>query len=254
MGHSANATATIENLTNGGSYPGTVNVSTGMVNFPNVQVGEFDQSNTYKITVNNGDATDSVNLELYNTTKPRWTAAIPNYTVDMGDVITIDLALYASSTVSGNLVASIASPLPGTVAQTGNLLQISTTSVSAGSLATVSLKRELGNGSYSEVVESNQFTITVNDTTTTGIGAHTSVKNIILYPNPATEQLVIAVKDQPSFEGSYEIIDLQGKTAAKGALLTHSTSIQVAALAPGMYVIKIVSKKGQKMSFLFVKA
>ena len=231
---------------------GTIDYNTNQITFSNVTVGATDASASYTLRYINGKARDSVTTTIYNKTTPKWIDSIPDYTVNLGDIISINLNDFILSPISGNIVGTIPGSVPGSVSQVGNVLKINTNAVSTGTLATILIKRAIGDGSYTEEEESNPFNIVVLDTTTS-IKALDISNNIAIYPNPIKDKIVIAIKDLPAFQGKYEIYNMLGKVIAKGALTNASTTVNVTHLNAGMYVIRISNKEGAKISFLLEK-
>ena len=59
--------------------------------------------------------------------------------------------------------------------------------------------------------------------------------NIHIYPNPASEYLII----ETNKEELYEIYDLQGKLIYKNKITVPITKVNVAAIPKGIYIIKV---------------
>lgn len=91
-------------------------------------------------------------------------------------------------------------------------------------------------------------TITPPDT----VGVHHfDTKGFRIYPNPATDRLLI---DYPeSYEGAnYEILSLSGQKMAKGILRENTISLNNKRFKSGKYILVIRGKEGIK-SFIFIK-
>ncbi|MCL2596944.1 MAG: M6 family metalloprotease domain-containing protein [Paludibacter sp.] len=84
---------------------------------------------------------------------------------------------------------------------------------------------------YSECI---YLTVTGNDVVTNN--------DIILYPNPATNELFVIVNSHTTIHKA-QIVDITGKTIAECQLLSDN-SIDVSALSQGVYFIKIETDKG----------
>jgi hypothetical protein len=74
------------------------------------------------------------------------------------------------------------------------------------------------------------------------------VESIEIYPNPVQEELTVATKG--SLE-CYSILDMSGRTVVAGKL--SGTTIQVASLQSGMYLLKLADKTGVFTEKRFVK-
>ena len=62
-----------------------------------------------------------------------------------------------------------------------------------------------------------------------------------MYPNPANDLLNIKVQD--GFEGEFKIYDMQGKLMLIDNLF-GSDQVSITDLSVGMYIVQIISKKG----------
>ena len=58
-----------------------------------------------------------------------------------------------------------------------------------------------------------------------------------VYPNPATDRVIIADKFKSNFT-SYEVLTVLGNTMDKGLL--QSNQINVSDLAPGVYILRLI--------------
>jgi len=76
---------------------------------------------------------------------------------------------------------------------------------------------------------------------------------LLIYPNPATEQLTVQNAFGKNASTSYCIFDVTGRKLLKGNLQTNSTTIDVGMLAAGTYVIKMFNGESEDGSMLFVK-
>ena len=84
-----------------------------------------------------------------------------------------------------------------------------------------------GNGVYTTKIQS------VNDVIE--IAEFEPENNIHIYPNPASEYLII----ETNKEELYEIYDLQGKLIYKNKITVPITKVNVAAIPKGIYIIKV---------------
>jgi len=71
-----------------------------------------------------------------------------------------------------------------------------------------------------------------------------------VYPNPVADWLMVNIEDQDAF--SYAIINLTGQTVRSGKS-TVSEKIGVTGIAPGMYLLKLVTADGKIRNYKFMK-
>ena len=69
------------------------------------------------------------------------------------------------------------------------------------------------------------------------------IKNfeISIYPNPSRD--IIFINSEIELFSSYELIDNQGRIVLSNALKGYQTSVNLEAIAPGNYYLKIEEKK-----------
>ena len=72
-----------------------------------------------------------------------------------------------------------------------------------------------------------------------------------VYPNPATDELVVAMADNTTI--TYVVLDMAGRTLLQGSLAGSSAGIDVHTLAAGSYLLKINSNGEHDGGTLFVK-
>lgn len=85
----------------------------------------------------------------------------------------------------------------------------------------------------------------INFKLTTGIKAG-QLTSMNVYPNPASEVLIIETNDIQALGGyKYKIVDLQGKEVYNALATTSKTEISLKSIgAKGMYILHIVDEKG----------
>lgn len=90
----------------------------------------------------------------------------------------------------------------------------------------------------------------LNETGTTGIETITDVQNVVLFPNPASDKVTLAVNASAAMDVQINITDMAGRTvytAANNKLVkgTNSFELPVAQLNAGLYNVTIISKDGR---------
>lgn len=65
---------------------------------------------------------------------------------------------------------------------------------------------------------------------------------IEIYPNPATEKLIIEIKDNSEIM-FYQLIDMNGKIVSSGVLSRNITTIDAEKFSPSIYTLKIINSK-----------
>ena len=84
----------------------------------------------------------------------------------------------------------------------------------------------------------------------TGISAKTAQSSISFYPNPATD--LITIKTSQNIQGlPFIISDNTGKQVMNGLLLNQTTSLDISALATGVYFLQIGQQRRE--SFKVIK-
>lgn len=97
---------------------------------------------------------------------------------------------------------------------------------------------ENGAGTYAvEVTDANGCKDTSNVITVTGLDSYHLLTEVELYPNPAQDELMISGSLTRQLEVT--IVNLQGKTLLQTSLPQGSGRLDVANLAPGMYLVQL---------------
>lgn len=74
----------------------------------------------------------------------------------------------------------------------------------------------------------------------------TAEKVFRVYPNPASDRLVINTTDSKLTNASYSLLDMTGKVIAQGVLTSDNTIVDLRALSSGIYNMVIVDVNGTK--------
>ncbi len=108
------------------------------------------------------------------------------------------------------------------------------------------------------------YTVRVTDTFgCTGISAgyilsdlavgNTTGNQLQVYPNPANNVIVISNAAGTSITGQYFITDVPGKTVLQGTMNSAAQQVDISTLAPGNYILKVISENGMSKNELFIK-
>jgi hypothetical protein len=74
-----------------------------------------------------------------------------------------------------------------------------------------------------------------------------------IYPNPATDYLLLKVKDYTPCNFSYQLYDLNGKLLKNKKLESCETIIQVDKLSRSIYFLKVIDNETEVRTFKIVK-
>ncbi len=77
-----------------------------------------------------------------------------------------------------------------------------------------------------------------------GISEQAADANLVLYPNPADETLLLSIKGIEQEQYDYLIVDLLGKTVQSGSLKSRHPAISLGDLPSGAYFLRIHTDKG----------
>ncbi|CAM3766300.1 T9SS type A sorting domain-containing protein [Flavobacterium gelidilacus] len=91
----------------------------------------------------------------------------------------------------------------------------------------------------SEVLASEDFSELVND--------------LIVYPNPSTDLLIINMSNRNGLELDYTIIDMTGKVLKSKKNIENETNIVVSDLPSSIYFLKITNKNKEVKTFKIIK-
>lgn len=78
-----------------------------------------------------------------------------------------------------------------------------------------------------------------------------SLNELIIQPNPATNEVFISVSDN-LLSGTLTVIDTEGKIVFSKTITTHANKIHTANFANGVYFVKVISEKGVLMKRLAI--
>lgn len=86
----------------------------------------------------------------------------------------------------------------------------------------------------------------------TGVIDFGNLTDLSIGPNPVKESLTIYF-DSRWYNSNYFISDVQGRKLLEGTLLSADHKIYMADLTSGLYLIKVISDRGEQKSFRFLK-
>jgi hypothetical protein len=107
---------------------------------------------------------------------------------------------------------------------------------------------------YRCIVESGACTDTTNSTILsvlmpTDVNENIKTSNLLLYPNPANDQVSIAISEE-LLNSNYAIIDQLGRTVLVGKLNEPLSTINIEKLTSGYYIIVIDGKKDTSVKLI----
>lgn len=77
--------------------------------------------------------------------------------------------------------------------------------------------------------------------------------DVLIYPNPAIDELMVSVEDTDAENLRYVLIDMSGKMLSESKMQGYMTHIAVNKLAPASYILKIYQNKKEIGVFKIVK-
>lgn len=77
--------------------------------------------------------------------------------------------------------------------------------------------------------------------------------NLVVYPNPASDELNVKIKNYKNEILSYQLLDLNGRIVLGSKIEGEETHIQVRTIVPSTYILKIINNKGETKTFKVVK-
>lgn len=87
---------------------------------------------------------------------------------------------------------------------------------------------------------------------TSGVDEATTT-NAQLFPNPASNLLMVKWSEQVSDELTYHVVSVDGRTVLNGRLTRDVNSIEVATISPGFYLLQVRNPNGSMEAKPFVK-
>lgn len=80
---------------------------------------------------------------------------------------------------------------------------------------------------------------------TTGVDENNSLSSLSVFPNPASDQITIAGLD-PNQQFNANLIDISGRTVLAQQVSNGASTIDVSALAPGVYLLNVSDEYGTR--------
>jgi hypothetical protein len=88
---------------------------------------------------------------------------------------------------------------------------------------------------------------------TVGISEAAASLNVLLFPNPAADYLILQIGTVNVEDFNYELIDVLGKSIQAGRITGPSTTIPVSGLSSGQYFIRLLKENEVLQSFQVIK-
>jgi hypothetical protein len=77
--------------------------------------------------------------------------------------------------------------------------------------------------------------------------------NAVTYPNPTTDFIILALKDENFTDLSYVMVDLLGRLVNKGAIAAFETKIGMKSLPIGVYILRVQQNNQALKTFKIIK-
>jgi hypothetical protein len=75
----------------------------------------------------------------------------------------------------------------------------------------------------------------------------------VVYPNPASDQVVLSLRDSELTDFSYVLYDLNAKALSSGLVQDSETAIALQNLAAGVYILKVNQDNKELKTFKIIK-
>ena len=98
-----------------------------------------------------------------------------------------------------------------------------------------------------KTASSNCITVSIN---TTGITDNKTMKDISIYPNPVTNELVI---EGITKDTRIQLSDILGRVVISTISTNDKTILNTSALHPGTYLLQLTNEQGERMNAKVVK-
>ena len=83
--------------------------------------------------------------------------------------------------------------------------------------------------------------------------ANQTEAQMLVFPNPAKDQVTVQVEGELSDDARYQLIDLTGKVILNGSIQSTVTTIQLSQIASGQYLLNVVNNGKSSVQKLSVK-
>lgn len=77
--------------------------------------------------------------------------------------------------------------------------------------------------------------------------------NAAVYPNPATDFIILKVENWESAKFSYQLVDIQGKILLNKKVENNETTIPFTELSGALYFIKVLKNNNEVKTFKIIK-
>jgi hypothetical protein len=75
----------------------------------------------------------------------------------------------------------------------------------------------------------------------------------VIYPNPASDKIVLSLRDSALTDLSYVVYDLNGKMLEAALIQQSETTIGIQSLARGVYIVKVNQNNKELKTFKIIK-
>jgi hypothetical protein len=103
-------------------------------------------------------------------------------------------------------------------------------------------------GSLHQGIQQNFEFVTLSNPELTAI-----TLNAVTYPNPTTDFIILALKDENFTDLSYVMVDLLGRLVNKGAIAAFETKIGMKSLPIGVYILRVQQNNQALKTFKIIK-
>lgn len=82
---------------------------------------------------------------------------------------------------------------------------------------------------------------------------NTEAKNVVIYPNPAYDEININLENSDSIDSKMNIYAIDGKLVQNNTLSSQSNTVNISNLNSGYYIIKIINNNGTVSTHKLIK-
>ncbi len=107
-------------------------------------------------------------------------------------------------------------------------------------------------GSNGSVLEGIQSAYEISEVTLVSVGEKVEL-NVTVYPNPATDYLILEVKNMELTDLSFQLYNINGKLLQRTKITHQQTNIALSSFVPTTYFVRVFKNEIEVKSFKIIK-